>query len=351
MHHLKICLAVLAFAGAATTGHASEPDPRTVLRDAIGAVLQANGPAAKHLLKSLPPARLEPKLADIRACMLHRLDHRPQEAALVDRLVGKVLLSYETYWQQALRAPERRAQTERRFIRALAGVLKRPDLANSTPEALEPVIRARIEQAGYHLLLGRTGVLLELMLWSKQEERPYEVQLPEGTFVSHVFLLNDFLSRGWAAYFTCGRTGTGGWTKPEGLYAVGPSYGNLNDEHFTVNFLAHETQHFADMGRFPQLRDWEKEYRAKLVELSLADATRAEMLQAFSSNQGEDAEDPHSYANKRVLQRLRLQLGLATDADLSLVPVDEIQRAAKAELLADSAARQERMSPPSGAAK
>jgi hypothetical protein len=167
------------------------------------------------------------------------------------------------------------------------------------------------------------------------------VPLPEGSTTTNVFYLDGFLSRGWSAYFMCDQGGAGGWAKPEGLYVVVPSYGNLSDENFRVNFLAHESQHYVDYRHFPGLEGWELEYRAKLVELVYANQTHQKVLTYFISNQGDDPADAHSYADKRVLAAVRARLGVATDDALRSVPVATLQQAALEELRADTARREQ----------
>ncbi|MBV8910456.1 MAG: hypothetical protein JOZ89_06820, partial [Gammaproteobacteria bacterium] len=94
--------------------------------------------------------------------------------------------------------------------------------------------------------------------------------------------------------------------------------------------------------RFPDLMDWEKEYRAKLVELALADTTRPQILERLQASQGEDPQDAHSYANRQVLEALRTRLSLPRDADLSTVKPGDLRLAAVSELRADSARRKHR---------
>jgi lipase chaperone LimK len=105
-----------------------------------------------------------------------------------------------------------------------------------------------------------------------------------------------------------------------------------------VNFLAHESQHYADNKRFGDIPSWRLEYRAKLVELAYVNKTVAKVLDYFISSQGDDPADPHSYANKRVLKALEDRLGTASVADLYAVPVDRLHEAAVAALKADSVA-------------
>lgn len=263
--------------------------------------------------------------------MVSPLTHAP------DPFASRALTLYRAYWQASLADPARRAEAEARLLTALAALLDRPSLA--AMDEAETLLEARLAQGGFHALEGKTGQLRELMLWTKQTESTERVALPEETNATRVVYLDDFVSQGWSNYFTCERSGTGGWTKPDGLFVIVPSYDSLTDENFRVNFLAHESQHYADHRRFPDLKPWELEYRAKLVEVAYAVQTRGRVLSGFANNQGDDPADAHSYANKRVLAALRSRLGLAPDADLSTAPPAALQAAAIAELKADSARR------------
>ena len=120
--------------------------------------------------------------------------------------------------------------------------------------------------------------------------------------------------------------------RPDALYAVKPRYPDLEDEGFRVSFLGHESQHYADNERFPGLPSWQLEYRAKLAELVMANASRAKLVAAFASNMGNDPEVPHSYANRVVLAALRERLRLAPGADLATAAPEMVRSAALAAL-------------------
>lgn len=74
--------------------------------------------------------------------------------------------------------------------------------------------------------------------------------------------------------------------------------------------LAHETQHFAEKKAFGALESWELEYRAKLVELALADSSQAATLQRICENRNEAKDSPHAYANSHVVSDVGLRLGM-----------------------------------------
>lgn len=330
-----ILLAVLA----TTRATASPQTPEQQVSEVAGALLQADGPRARRLLTALPSEGLEPKFEAFRTCAAERLDlTRALPAPPADAPFAlQALHAYRLYWREAIDRPEARDQAEIALARRLGVLLGRPELDDML-KAEGPTLE-RIKAEGWHALGGRTGRLLELMLWREQEAREVSVALPEGSYPTTLILLDGFESRGWSNWITCDRTGTGGWAKPEGLYAIVPAYASLDDENFSVNFLAHETQHFADYAAWPGLPGWELEYRAKLAELALADTTRERILNRFESNQGDDQADAHSHANRRVLAVLRRRLNLSEGVDLKVVVPDALRAAALAELRADTANR------------
>jgi len=318
---------------------AAAATPEQSVSQAAGALLRADGPEALRILETLPSTGLDPRLEAFRTCALGRLDlDRPLDAPAADAPFAlKALHAYRQYWRQAVVRPDERAEAEAALGKRLGALLGRPELDDMFKAEGPTMDRIRAE--GWHPLGGRTGRLLELMLWREQESRAVLVDLPEGAYSTTLILLDGFESRGWSNWMTCDRTGTGGWAKPEGLYAIVPAYPSLDDENFSVNFLAHETQHFADNAAWPGLPGWELEMRAKLTELTLADVTRERVLGRLASNQGDDPDDAHSYANRRVLQALRRRLGLTEDTDLKTVDPETLRAAARAELIADTAAR------------
>jgi hypothetical protein len=323
----------------------STPAAMAATASAVGAILQGNGPLARQIISGISVTELSAKGVQVRACALSRLDGPVQAVPVVsptthqpDAFAAKVLDLYRTYWRESVNDPSRRTAARQKLLVGLSALLEHAHVVNF--EDAESLVAARLARAGFHSLGGQTGLLRDLFLWTQQEERMESVSLPEGTTTTKVFYLDGFLSRGWSAYFMCDQGGAGGWAKPEGLYVIVPSYGNLSDENFRVNFLAHESQHYVDYRHFPGLKGWELEYRAKLVELAYANQTSDKVLTYFIGNQGDDPADAHSYADKRVLAAVRGRLGVATDDALKSVPVATLQQAAVEELRADTARRE-----------
>lgn len=322
----------------AAAGVAAAPAPGdATLAAAENAVLQADGPSALAQLQALQPA--DAAEARKRVCMLARLQDRPSfPAARVTGhpLADAVLRAYRRYWSAALN-PAQRPAAETSLFAELRRLTGQP--AQATRDELQDAVSARLAALGLHSRLGRTAELYDLMLYFRDDERRYTVLLPDGQRETvRVFLMRDMASGGWARHLNCGGPGTGGFATDEGLYAVADAY-DLDDEAFRINFLAHESQHYADYKRLPGLQGPELEYRAKLVELAQAEQTLAKTLRAFVANQGDDRANPHAWANRRVLAALAQRLKLAQPERLVDAAADEVRAAARAVLVEDDAER------------
>jgi hypothetical protein len=336
----------LACARSAAAGPGLPAAPATadaLMRSALADALQADGRAALVALRSLDAAQLAPRDAPTRSCMIERLGARRAPPVTVpDRFVAGVLLSYQEYWMRSLLAEHAAVQNEAWLLAALnrqmagagAGGGKAANM-DDLESALEPVLLAH----GYHALLGMTRPLRELMLWKSEAEARYQVTLPEGEQPVVVVFMDDFATLGWAGFATCDRHHSGGWTKPDRLYAVRSAY-DLDSEQFRVSYLAHEAQHFADSQRFPALEDQAQlEYRAKLVELATARTSAYELLDAFAGNTSADPAIPHSFANRRLVRDMSQRLFPAGSPPFAwqAIPVSSINAAAAALLREDSA--------------
>lgn len=331
MRYLSLLVAAASIA-------AAPPVASDRFSDAIGAALQADEARALRALDGVDLSGLPQRDQTAAACMRERFGPTSNPApAASNSLADRSLAVYRDYWHSAMTKPASRKAEEQRLTARLQQLLNAPkgfDL-----EALEPILAKALEKEGFHSLQGQTGLLRELMIWSKQEKRVMNAKLPEGSHDVTVMLLDDFKSLGWGAYATCELASTGGWATETAVFAVVSRYPSLEHEEFQVTFLGHEGQHFADKSRFKGLEDWELEYRAKLTELAQADATRAKVLGKFSTDQGDDPASPHSYANRRVLADMVGKLHLASARDLAAADTAQLQAAAVELLREDSQKR------------
>ena len=271
---------------------------------AMNLALQGDMKAALPIFHGLPVEALPTDQAQAVRALLTRFDGSSKTPVAVDPWTAKVLGVYQTYWKKVMLCQITPEAGERELFADLAPLAQEgARLADAGVGALEPILQAKLLERGCHALFGITRPFRECMLWTSEQERSYGIELPEGHEDVRVVMLDGFLSLGWTGFATGDYYHNGGWYRPDRLYCVAPSY-DTTSESFKVSYLAHEGQHFSDHRRFPALEGPELEYRAKLTELALADTTQGALLHAFSANNSDSRNLPHSYANRLVLRNL-----------------------------------------------
>lgn len=331
---------------AAAAAPASTPAAEQAIADSVSAALQGDVRRSLQALGTVPAEQFVGRDADYRACLFGRFERSapPYLAGSVpDAFAREALTMYQDYWWHALSEPSRREALDAQLLRRLRGLFGSAAAAEDW-DAVETRLSERLGEHGYHAQLGRTPPLRELMMWRKQTTQAYDVALPEGSHHVEVELLDDFVTLGWSEYARCSRGSNGGWASGERLYAVAPWFeGDLHSDLFRASLLGHETQHFADLKRFPALEPWELEYRAKFTELWTSRTTLRKLLTKFAASQSDNKDSPHTYANRRVLNALRERLqkdGItAAQPDLGDAPADAVRVAAREVLLEDSRKR------------
>jgi hypothetical protein len=311
-----------------------------MLRDGLVFALQVEGDSAIALLHRVRSEDLDSTRAAIRGCVLARLEGGTlPPMILTDTFVGQLLRTYQGYWRRALRKERSTEQNDSRLLVELNSLLRKNGGASAPSiDSIEVILKPMILAHGYHPLLGVTSPLRELMLWQDETEAHYEVALPQGAQPVTVVFMDRFASLGWAGFATCDRYHTGGWTKPDRLYAVQSAY-DTTSEDFRVSYLAHEGQHFWDTQHLPENTPaWRLEYRAKLVELAVGKESVYELLTQFAGNTSVDTTVPHSFANGLAIRGMAAKLfpGGTTPPQWREVPVARINTTAAELLRADS---------------
>jgi hypothetical protein len=300
---------------------------------ALAPVFAVDMPEALARMAALAPATLDDSQRRTRECIIDRFGPAATESN-DDGLaapVEAVLRVYRRYWTTALMQRASLGRAETALSVDLGKVL---GAAGSGIEAqTEEAVRVA-ERHGLHALGGVTAPLHEFMLWRRQTSQRETVALLGRTIEIQVTLLDGFVSLGWAAWGTCERSHTGGWATTDGIMVVAPAW-KLDSEEYLVSLRAHEAQHFSDYRIYPKLASPDLEYRAKLVELALANQTQRALLEQFIAGAKRDRTLPHSFANYWVVEHLRTRLGTASR---DTVTTDAVRNAATAELAAHSAA-------------
>jgi hypothetical protein len=276
-------------------------------RTGTSLALQGDIRTALSHLNSVSPDALTLSQRNTWSCIRTRFRGKKPVSSTtdLDKWTAAVLAAYRDYWTRVM-LKEINASVAGQQLAAKLARLAGEGISERVAEdmdAIESALETSIEARGYHALFGVTAPMREFMLWRKQTDQMYVVDLPAGQQTVHVVLLDDFISLGWAGYATCDYYHTAGWAKPDRLYAVRQAY-DLDSESFRVSYLMHEGQHFSDYQHFPDMKQPDLEYRAKLVELSNAKSTLYGLLDAFAGNESASRETPHSWANRKLMTEL-----------------------------------------------
>lgn len=332
----------LFLAGPATAQEQAAPESvGRIFGNVFAAILQGDGPQAIVALEAI--SSQHQRDIELRQCITERLSNTlPADNALNDaggdEFVADVLRAYRSYWSKAIMVPAESEAARNRLFARLTQLVKADE---GNPGELDERGRAMLSERGLEALIGRTGILMDIFAWRTDRTENEIVVLPTGLQSTKVHYLNDFASMGWSNYMSCGYSGTGGWATPKGIYVITPTYDSLTDEKFRISYLIHESQHFSDYERFPGLKGWELEYRAKLAELINLVETRNDVITRFEGNRSDNPDDAHSYANGVVIAALRERLGLTKTEPLTATSIATLQSAARLELWEDTRRHEE----------
>ncbi len=253
--------------------------------------------------------------------------------AALDPWPMAVLRAYRVYWHSVLLGLATGGDGEARLQRDLARLAGLTDQPAKGFDGIEAALSERFQSQGLFTLFGRTAPLREFMLWREQEPVRHQAQLPQARVEVDVVCLDRFVSLGWLGFATAETLHTGGWAADGRLFCVAPAYRG-KPEAFRVSFLTHEAQHLVDLREQPLLDQATLEYRAKLAELSVAQASLVALLAKFDANQSISRDSPHAFANACVMRDLRqmlLQQGHpvpATTENWQGVPADAVRKIA-----------------------
>lgn len=266
-------------------------------------------------------------------------DYRTDQEEMVD-----LYQRFVNYWQSILIEEVPQNLADSLFRLEMAYFLKEKDELTVDIDSIQSNMVAFFDRflegrAYFGLVFGKTGHLHDLYVWGKESEEVYDISLPETDVKVPVVFMENFVSNGWAHYTTFGYAYSGGWVGAEKIYCVKDAY-DIESENFLVSYVAHESQHFVDLANYPNLKQVDLEYRAKLCELSLAENSVYSLLGKFNGFKKDDVENAHAYANQLVISKLTNKFfrekGAVDSKNWEEVPSIDINKYARKLLKANS---------------
>jgi hypothetical protein len=257
-----------------------------------------------------------------------------------DTVLIKILTVFQNYWAESLMKETSLRRADEKYKILLSNLLISINYSSNrginqeiNRFDFEKALRNLLKEKGCFARIDRTGNIMDLIIWSGQRVKTYDVKIEDTILKVPVVLIDSVISYGWEGFATFNSFYPGGWTSPDTLFCITKDY-DLNSEKFLVSYLTHETQHLFDSKKYRGGNPtWMEEYRAKLAELSVADSTVHNLLSGFIKGFKKDPKLPHPYAEYMVIKGLSKDL-LKTDFVTDLnewkkVPNTEINLASR----------------------
>ena len=194
-----------------------------------------------------------------------------------------------------------------------------------------------IESEGFYCKFMLINGIQDLLIWDKQSQAEYSVDLPETNINVNVIFIENYVLNGASDYATFGHSQIGGWASKSNssLFCNKGTY-KLKSEKFQYSYLKHESIHLVDLKNYPNIESADLEYRAKLIELIYCtERTIYKRIDEFIIGAStESRENAHSFANYHLICQLSKKLfNNEFEADItkwkSLTP-EEINKASLA---------------------
>ena len=309
---LSILCFLCTFAGSGSFAQFMQSDSVKVDYNKIFAYcLDGNITPALQILKQYDSAKLSGKVLQFKTEFEKRFNGTIDNSGYLESRksqISELLLIFRNYWRISLLDNSR--SYDSLLIKNLSSFLssKYPlhiDKNSILPDdTLDVYMKKYISSFGYYTTgYGRTGKLLDLLVWKTQKDTTYTFSIYKEKISTSVVFMDDFITVGWEEYATLGRAYPGGWATTKALFCVRKAY-DLKSEDFLICYLCHEGRHFTDYKLFPKLCSADLEYRAKLTELSLLKDALYRTIDEFINNANYNSENGHSVADFCVIRDL-----------------------------------------------
>ncbi|KOY86399.1 hypothetical protein AD998_09805 [bacterium 336/3] len=285
-------------------------------------VLTARVDKILAIIDSIPEQSLNQKELEIKKRYISRFLTKDEKFTFYsnDNEVQQILNYYYSYWQMVLTREHPYDSSKLALENKIVLLLKEKYSAvqkiptDSIKNNLQSLLSDYLgDEKKIISVIDFNSTIADIYLWEKESEKSYRVKLPDTTMSIKVTFMEDIITLGWSEFASLNKITTGGFVANTGIYCVPKSlrYGGyeLKSEKFLISYLKHETQHFYDVPKFPNLSFADREYRAKLIELVYAKKTLYNLIEDFTSQANtDDRENSHPYADYILIRDLSREI-------------------------------------------
>lgn len=258
-----------------------------------------------------------------------------------NEVINDISNIYREYWRIELLKPNPENRTDSTLYNNIADYIVSKKLTNLSKDSLlknindDSVLKKIIEKEGFKVDFKFRNGFQEIFIWNKESAKKYDVILPKDTVKTTVVFIESYHINGYDEFATFGTSQVGGWAVKEAatLYCNKGIY-DLNSEKFKISYLKHESLHFTDLNKYPNLSSADLEYRAKIIELMYCtEETIYDRISEFVIGANKAIRvNSHPYANYILIQNLsKLIFNSDFNSDINQwesVSIDRINKAA-----------------------
>jgi hypothetical protein len=217
---------------------------------------------------------------------------------------------YRDYWKIELLKLDAK-KTDSLLYNHLTDYIVENNLTNIGRDSLRSSLRNDveltriIENEGFQCKFFFLNGMQDLLIWKEERIEKEIVDLPTGSLEVSIVNVDHLLLTGYSGYASFDIKTTGGWAVKENpvIYCIGDGY-DISSEKYLISYLKHESIHYLDLNKYPNLSSADLEYRAKLIELMYCSEESiysriAEFLNGASSK---DKSYSHPYANYCIMR-------------------------------------------------
>lgn len=256
-------------------------------------------------------------------------------------IINDISNIYREYWRVELLKPKPENRTDSTLYNNIADYILSNNLTSLSKDSLrknikdDSVLKKIIEKEGFKVNFNFRNGFQELFIWNEESTEKYDVILPKETIKTTVVFIESYHINGYDEFSTIGDSQVGGWaTKDSATLFCNKGTYELNSEKFKISYLKHESLHFTDLKKYPNLSSADLEYRSKVIELMYCtEETIYDRISEFMSGANKaDRKNSHPYANYILIQSMsKLIFNSDFNSDINQwkkVSVDKINKAA-----------------------
>ena len=135
-----------------------------------------------------------------------------------DTLLIRILTHFHSYWDEILMKRTSGRSADEKYRKIMTDLLlsvSNPGSKSEIQYDFSNALRKLLKKKGYYTRIDKTGNIMDLIAWTSQAVKIYDVNISDTILKVPVVLIDSVLTYGWEGYATFDHFYPGGWTSPD----------------------------------------------------------------------------------------------------------------------------------------